>query len=507
MKRGISTESKTVGEILKEQGVIRDRPEKEEEKKPEYKLEKDDDLKKVIMNMEKFSVEIKNLKEVKFQADERIRELTEKIGELRSLVFQRESSIKEMESKIKFIEDAVSGIEPKRITKEMDKRRAEIEDKAMKIERLEAMNKEMLNKLRNVEKVTDNIKSMENMESILDKVNETVRKNENTKSDIDRMASKSEKFYMEMDNRLKEFPGFKMKLDKVDDMSKELMKSVDGMNIRLTAFASKQDLEAFKRGVDNVIASNLEKTEDRIREVEGVLKVPVKEIVTKKNELKSKRTNVSKLLADIEAQHREGKLSERSFNEVKVKNFSLLKKLDEEIEKLEGEEEFSTKPLPSLISEMKDGMSKLEDKIQTLEGEEIGITLKTQTEVVRNMLSKLKEVSKKLSRNEMKINFFEILNMIMRTENVRDITFLMSELDKTVSEMKIMELWDSMKESLVKGLLMDVSDAWRDYGYNDIADVFAEGLNKIVGSSNTGNKQIETIMTEESPKQEDIEVY
>ena len=507
MKRGISTASKTVGEILKEQGVIKERPEKEEEKKTEYKLEKEDDMKKVIMNTEKLSVEIKNLKEVKFQADERIRELTEKIGELRSLVFQRESSIKEMESKIKFIEDAVSGIEPKKITREMEKRKEEIEDKAMKIERLEAMNREMLNKLRGVEKITENIKSMENLKSVLDKVNEAERKNENTKSDIDRMAGKAEKFYMEMDNRLKEFPEFKMKLEKVDDLSKELTKAVDGVNIRLTAFASKQDLESFKRGVDNVIASNMEKTEERIREVEGVLKVPVKEIVTKKNELKSKRDDVSKLLADIEAQHREGKLSERSYNEVRMKNESLLKKLDDEIKKLEGEEEFSMKPLPSVISEMRDGLSNLEGKIQTLEGEEIGMTLKTQTEVVKNMLSKLKEVSKKLSKNEMKINFFEILNMIMRTENVRDITFLLSELEKTVSEMKSKELWDSRKESLVKGLLMDVSDAWRDYGYNDIADVFVEGLNKIGVSPATGNRQIDTIMAEEPKKQEDIEVY
>jgi len=112
-----TSETKTVGEILKEQGVIKERPKEEEVKKPEYGFEKEDDLKKVIMSVEKLGVEIQGLKEVKFQADEKIRDLTEKMGELRSLVFQRESSIKELESKIKFIEDAVSDIEPQKITK------------------------------------------------------------------------------------------------------------------------------------------------------------------------------------------------------------------------------------------------------------------------------------------------------------------------------------------------------------------------------------------------------
>jgi DNA repair exonuclease SbcCD ATPase subunit len=455
------------------------------------------------MKVEKLGVEVKNLKEVKFQAEDRIRELTEKIGELRSMVFQRESSIKEMQSKIKLIDDAVSDIEPKKITKEMEKRKEEIEEKGMKIERLEAMNKELLNNLRKVENITENIKSIENLKSILDRIEKTEGKNAKIKADVDRMAGKAEKFYMEMENRVKEFPDFKIKLDKVDDLTKELTKTIDGINIRLTAFASKQDLESFKRGVDSVIASKMEKNEERIREVEQVLKVPVKEVVDKKNELENKRANVSKLLEDIEGQHKEGKITENSYKEIKVKNESLLKKVDEEIRKLEGQEEFSTKPLVAIIGELQEGLAKMES-------EDIALTIRTQTEVVRNMLSKLKDVSKKITSLEMKMNFFEILNMIMRTENVREISLYIEELEKTVSDMKEKKLWDSRKESMVKGLLKDVSDAWRDYGYNDIADVFVEGIRKISSSPLTDIQQIETIQTEEPEKSKEkgnIEIY
>jgi DNA repair exonuclease SbcCD ATPase subunit len=501
LKRGVSTAKKTVGEILKEQGVIRERPKEEEAEKIEHEEEKEVDMKKIVIKLEKLSVEIADLKEVKFHADERIRELSEKIGELRSMVFQRESSIKEMESKVKFIEDAVSSIEPKKVSMEMEKRKQEIEEKGLKIERLEAMNKEMLDKLRSVEKITENIKSMENLKNVLNKVEEMVKREEKTKTDVDRMAGKAEKFYMEMENRVKEFPEFKIKLEKVDDLTKEITKTVDGLNIRLSAFASREDLQSFKSGVDSVIASNREKLENSIKEIEKVLKLPTKEIIARKNELKIKRDNVSKLLADIEEQHRTGKVTEKSYNEVKERNESLLKNLDEEINKLEGEETFSLKSLPSIINELQTSLSTLEDRINSLEGEDIALTLKTQTDVVKNILSKLKDVGKKTSNLGLKISFFEILNMIMRVENVRDITFYISELEKIVSEMKSNNLWDDRKESLVKGLLTDVGEAWRQYGYNDIAQVFINGINKII-SPVSG-----IVGIEETNEPENIDIY
>ena len=495
-------EKKTVGEILKEQGVIKERP-KEEVDVPEQKIEKGKELESVIMKVEKLGVEVNNLKEVKFQSEDRIRELTEKIGELRSMVFQRESSIKELQTKIKLIDEAVSDVEPKKISKEMEKRKEEIEEKGMKIERLEAMNKDLLNSLRKVEAITENIKSVENLKNILDRIEKTESKNQKIRTDVDRMASKAEKFYMEMENRVKEFPEFKIRLDKIDDLSKELTKTVDGINIRLTAFASKHDLETFKRGVDNVIATNNEKVEERVKDVEGVLKVPVKEIVDKKNGLIAKRDNVSRILEDVEEQKKGNKISEKSYREIKTKNESLLEKLDEEIRKLEGEEEFSTKPITAIIGELQDSMAKLES-------ENIELTLKSQTEVLRNMLSKLKDVGKKLTSLELKMNFFEILNMIMRTENVREISVYMDELEDVVSKMKEDKMWNDQKESMVKGLLKDVSDAWRDYGYNDIADIFVEGIQRISTSPITDMGIIETIEASKPQKVEEnknVEVY
>jgi len=486
LKRGVSTaKKKTVGEILEEQGVIKPRP-KEKVEKPKYKFEQEVDLKKIVMNVEKLAAEVNALKEVKFHADERIRELAEKIGELRSLLFQRETSIKEMESKIKFIDDAVSDVEPKKIRKEMEKRKVEIEETELKIERLETMNKEMLKNLRSVEKITENIKSVENLKSMLNKIEKMVSKGEKTRTDIDRLAGKAERFYIEMENRIKEFPKLKIKLEKVDDLTKEITKTIDEINIKIAAFVSKEDLESFKKGVDNVILSNREKLENRIKEIEEVLKIPSEEIISRRDKLKKKKGSISKLLANLEEQYRKAEITKKAYDEIKGKNENLLKKIDEETKKLEGEEVFTLKSLPTIINELESGLSiletktgGLENKIKSIGEEEIGTTLKTQTEVAKNMLAKLRDVSKKMTELSLKMKFFEILNMLMRMEAARDISFYISELEKTVSEMKSKKLWDDKKDLLTKNLLADIGEAWHQYGYDDIAQIFVDGIKKI----------------------------
>jgi chromosome segregation ATPase len=488
-------EKKTVGEILKERGIIKERP-KEEEAEKKYKFEEEVSLKEIVMKIEKLGAEVIALKDVKFQADERIRELSEKIGELRSLMFQRETLIKEMESKVRVLGDSVSEIEPTKIMKEMEKRKVEMENLDMKMEKLQLTNREVMKSLENVKGVTDNIRSVENLTQTLKKIDEMVEKGDKARSDVDRLSAKTERFYIEMENRAKEFPEFKIKLEKVDDLTKEITKTVDEINIKLANFVQKDNFEIFKKSLDRMFASNKEEINERLKDIEEVLKVPGEEILNRKNNLMSKRENIFKLLANLEEQNRKGEITRNAYNEIKVKNESLLKKLDEEIKKMEGEESFSIKTLPRIINELESGLSMLEQKsdevdsrMRVIEGEGIETTIRTQTEVSKNILEKLKEVnqkvstaSEKISECELKMNFFEFLNMIARAETSSDVLSNMSDLEKTVDEMKSRNIWDKKKENLVKNTLAEMGEAWRDYGYDDIAKIFADALVKIIPS-------------------------
>ena len=488
-------EKKTVGEILKERGIIKERP-KEEEAEKKYKFEQEVSLGDIVMKIEKLAAEVTALKDVKFQADERIRELSENIGEIRSLLFQRETLIKEMESKIKLLNDSVSDIEPSRISKEMEKRKAEVENLDMKMEKLQLMNKEVMKSLEDVKGVTDNIRSVENLAQTLKRIDEMVEKSNKARSDVDRLSAKTERFYIEMENRAKEFPEFKIKLEKVDDLTKEITKMVDSINIKLANFLPKDDFEIFKKSLDRTFASNKMDLDNRLKDIEEVLKVPGEEILNRKNLMMSKKENIFKLLANLEEQNRRGEITRKAYTEIKEKNESLLKKLDDEIRKLEGEESFSIKTLPRIINELESGLSMLEQKsdevegrMNVIEGEGIETTLRTQTEVSKNILEKLKDMNQKVTATsdrvekfELKINFFESLNMIARAENSSDSLTYVSELEKTVNEMKAKNMWDKKKENLVKNTLAEIGEAWRDYGYDDIAKIFADGLVRIIPS-------------------------
>ena len=357
-------EKKTVGEILKERGIIKERP-KEEEKK--YKFEQEVSLGDIVMKIEKLGAEVSAIKDIKSQSDEKVRDLSEKIGEIRSQIFQRETMIKEMETKIRLINDSVADIEPKKIRKEMEKRKEEIEGIDMKMEKMDMTNKDILKKLQNVESVTGNIRSVENLEDMLKRINDAVEKGEKAKTDIDRLSAKTERFYLETENRVKEFPQFKIKLDKIDDLSKELTKTMDQINIRLANFVPKDELEVYKKSLSRVIAANEEKNSERFRDIEDVLKVPGEDIMDRKNNLISKKENIFKLLANLEEQNRRGDISREAYNEIKTKNESLLRKLDVEIKKLEGEESFSIKTLPKIINELESSMSEMERKINDFE--------------------------------------------------------------------------------------------------------------------------------------------
>ena len=48
--------------------------------------------------------------------------------------------------------------------------------------------------------------------------------------------------------------------------------------------------------------------------------------------------------------------------------------------------------------------------------------------------------------------------------------------------MKAKNMWDKKKENLVKNTLAEIGEAWRDYGYDDIAKIFADGLVRIIPS-------------------------
>lgn len=116
----------------------------------------------------------------------------------------------------------------------------------------------------------------------------------------------------------------------------------------------------------------------------------------------------------------------------------------------------------------------------------IAEVVKIQTDMLDDVIKKMKEMNDKissfstgLSSFELRIRFFEVLDGLVRVDNSKDITFYMSELESLISMMKVNNLWDAHRENLAINLLTDIGNNWRKYGYNEISKVFDDEIEKI----------------------------
>ena len=524
---------KTVGEILKEQGVIKERrgEEKKEEKKEEIEEKKisflgEIRIKQLVMDLEKLKAQVQGLREVKFSSDERIKELAENIGEIRSMVFQKDSLVKELETKIKLMEESISDVEPRKITKEFQKKEERIAKAEAEAEKIERMYKDVVKRVEDSQKILEGIKSVENLRERIKQMEDMVSKSIETKAEVERFSSKTEKIYTEIEDKIKEFSKLKTDLEKIDNLSKEITKSVDGINIKLAGFAKKEDIETFKNTINDLVISNKEKIEKELKEIEDSLNIPKEEITSRLEQLQKKRESILHLISSVEEQYRRGDIKKETFEEVREKNEILLKKMDNDIKKLEGQKGLSIKSLPSIMNELEEGLKIQEERTASIEEqiesskniesrtyvlensiEEIKRNLKQvnpekmvrmanaidiQTEIVNDILSKLKEVNRRLmgakvnlSDYENRTRFFEILNIIIRMRSVNEISKYLNELERLTLNMKLDKLWDEEKQQLTETLLMELSEHWHEYGRDDISKVFKDFLEKIKTSKTT----------------------
>ena len=499
---------KTVGEILEEEGVIKPLPKEREKPKADFG-EEEINIRKVVMSVEKLKNELDTLKELKFQSDEKIGDVVEKLGEIRSLLFQRDSLIKETELKVKKLEDIVADINPISILKEMEKRKQEILQVQAKTEKAEEINKISIEDIKKLKEILQNIKSVENLQKILTEIQDLVSKAHSTRADMDRLAGKTERFYLETENRVREFPSYKAKVEQVDELSKEIMKSVDDIHIKLGNLVQKSDLEDFKKGVNDILMSNRHIIDSKIKELENFLSIPEEETISRLNELKQRKKTVSNLLANIEEQYRSATISEKAYNEIKTKNENMLRQLEEEIKMLESGGKFTLKSLPSIIDTLEakvvllektteeqknytkttldsiegrmrslisdTNFIELKNRIDSLESEKLfGITgaIKRQTDIMEDVVSKIKETNNKILSIEIRIRFFEIMDNLIRMDNSKDISTYLTELENIITGMKSNKMWDSTRENITINLLMDIANNWSKYGYAEIAKMF-----------------------------------
>lgn len=344
-------EEKPVGEILKEEGIIKDEEEVEGEQGKEEV--KDVSASNLIIEIEKLKAIVDTFKTIKSDTDQRIRELAESVGELRSLFFQNDSELKKIETKIEKIEEDIDNIKPEKIRKRLEEKDKEISLTNAKIEKLEEMGKDFNQRLTKLEKILENIRSIENLKEIVNEIDEKLKKIENLKNSVERDAAKTERFFLETEKRFKEFEEVKKNVNKIDEITKELVRNVDEIRIKVEAAATKDELEKI------------------IEEKLSIGKNKEEKIAKKEKEI----NEIISLLRNVEAQYKKGYLSEEAYEEITSKNRTLLEKLESEINRLKSEEGpkdvgEAVDFLQEKVEELSSMISAIEKKVNAIEERE-----------------------------------------------------------------------------------------------------------------------------------------
>ena len=191
------------------------------------------------MEEEKIAME----KEKEESLNERISELREKIGELRSTIIDRERFFDKMEIEFDKIKDAIHDIKPERIQKEFEKKEKVIIENQVNLEKIKDLVDNLNNEMKGYRQSMSKIKSFSNLVKTLNEINDKVELIEKTKDYTEQMASKVEILFLELNKRLTALVKHDEHIRFLEELTKDLVKSVDKNTIKIDESVLKEELE------------------------------------------------------------------------------------------------------------------------------------------------------------------------------------------------------------------------------------------------------------------------
>jgi prefoldin subunit 5 len=286
-------DKKKESKLEQKYGVIKDEiPEQkvEEETKAEsHKLEekpKPDDVSNVdlLMKIEKLEGKFSLFDEYKSAIDEKITHLSEQIGELRSSFLELDKRFTELDTSAETALDAIKEIMPEKIQGELEKKESQILKIGAEIETIRSVLEGVKQNNQKVMELLDKVKNIENIVKMFEKVEAKIGKIDETKYYVDRMVGKSEAIFSELDMKLKEFETQSAKITSLDSLSKDLVRMLDEVSMRMNKFVKEDEVGRMLRGtvekrlgatVQKVVKNNYERrmkeTAKVVREINALL--------------------------------------------------------------------------------------------------------------------------------------------------------------------------------------------------------------------------------------------
>jgi len=197
----------------------------------------------LLLRLEKLEGKFSEFEEIKDDFNERIARLSEEIGELRSSFLELDKNFTSLETKVEKTIDVVNELQPEKISKDLQKKESEIMKLQADIESLNNMLVSIKKSNEAVRALLEKIKNIENVISMYKKLSEKIQLIDDTKIYVDRLAGKSETIFSEMESKMKDIEDIKNKVQKLDDLTVDVVKMLDSISIKVPKFIEKENAQ------------------------------------------------------------------------------------------------------------------------------------------------------------------------------------------------------------------------------------------------------------------------
>ncbi len=402
---------KTVGEILKEEGIIKENEEKAEPPKKEEVREAE-----IILKIEKLAGKVELQKDMINKFNDRFSSISETVGDLRRMIIDKEKFFDKLSADFEKLKSEVEEVEPQKIAKNFKKFAVNFEKTNAELEKINFKIKTLSNAFKKAEEKLSKIKEPEVIAKLIEnasKIESNVRESRNY---VDRLAGKIEALFSEFTSSLNEIKKEKEIIYKDDELIKEVVKDLDKINVKLeNEYTKKNEFEDFanrlKRDADNFLKEKFEMVNFEKKSLE---------------ELENEKDKIKEILNRVEMEYNKGSLSKSSYEEIVKTNkkrlsqiesilkkftrdllYADLKNVEKRVEKISSQ--LQSLPKTEEIAEIRRKFMKLENGFSSLDGIS---GLKERLEYIEMLKDSLIEQEKRLTKMR------EMLNELMSTKEL-----------------------------------------------------------------------------------------
>ncbi|MFH1364937.1 MAG: hypothetical protein ABIH52_04790 [Candidatus Aenigmatarchaeota archaeon] len=284
---------------------------------------------KIKSGLERVNTIVEAMKESEKSTDEKIQRITESLGEIRALIFGKEERKKDQAIRVERLEEEMAEVDPRKIEKQFAKRDKTLTELLVKADKLETKQEIMTKNMGDVQSTLRSIGNLENIASVNKDVMNKMREMNNISTLTNRLSDKVQKIFIDLNKKLELFMMYKNRQDSLDELSKEMMKTVDGISIKMEGFVEKKDIDALK----NDIYSLGNKIGDVNKMIDVIIPIVNLKMPESIKQLQKKKESIEGVLLSLEDSYRDERITKQDYISAKEKNEKALKDIEKKLKR------------------------------------------------------------------------------------------------------------------------------------------------------------------------------